>query len=156
MNSSIKTPISCLLVVPILWLFLSGCKKDDHEVVSKTALLTSKGWIVTAHTFSPAFDFDGDGVDDSNLYQFYDDCIKDDITKFYTNGKGDYDEGATKCDPGDPQTTHFSWSFTTNESKLVIDTDVADVVELTSTVLKLKNECTFYGTTYTEIISFSH
>jgi hypothetical protein len=37
------------------------------------------------------------------------------------------DEGATKCDPMDPQTSTANWSFNANQTKVTIDGDEGDI-----------------------------
>jgi hypothetical protein len=70
-----------------------------------------------------------------------DPCEKDNFIKLTTTGTGTFDEGATKCDPTDPQTEPFNWNFTNNEATLHITdgTDSIDqtVAELTASKLVL-------------------
>ena len=49
-------------------------------------------------------------------------CYKDNIVTFMLRGTGTADEGATKCNPGDPQTAAFTWSFQTSETVLFVST----------------------------------
>jgi hypothetical protein len=43
---------------------------------------------------------------------------------FTANGSGTFDEGATKCNSGDPQTTNFTWNFTSNGSVLNVSAGI--------------------------------
>jgi|SRR5690554_854851 len=69
-------------------------------------------------------------------------CDKDDITKFLDDNSGIFDEGNTKCDPGDPQQTAFNWSFQSNDEKLKIESSgestVYDIKINNGTTLKLE------------------
>ncbi|MBK8568278.1 MAG: hypothetical protein IPN76_34475 [Saprospiraceae bacterium] len=42
-------------------------------------------------------------------------CIKDDNTVFKTSGTVNFDEGGSKCNPNDPQTTAGTWALSTDE-----------------------------------------
>lgn len=127
-------------------LFVTSCtdkSKDDETVTpkakTKTELITAGKWQMSAATLT----MNDNGVD--TTYDFFADmeaCEKDDFMTFGTDGNGSEDEGATKCDPADDQTTSGKWSFYDNETKLIItvdgDADTADIVELTESTLKLK------------------
>lgn len=69
-------------------------------------------------------------------------CSKDDVTRFEKNGTVTDNEGATKCDPTDPQTTTYAWLFLDNESKLQLDFGMGDkevfnIVTNNGTTLKI-------------------
>ncbi len=108
---------------------LSSCKKDE-AAADNTALITTGKWKLTAETTA--------GV---NTFSSYDACEKDNTQAFATDGKMTIDEGATKCDPTDPQTTVITWAFSGTEKKKIILTESGvaitfDIVELTATTLK--------------------
>ena len=127
-------------------LFVTSCtdkSKDDETVTpkakTKTELITAGKWQMSAGTLTMT----ENGKD--TTYDFFADmeaCTKDDFMTFGADGKGTEDEGATKCDPSDDQTTAGTWSFYQNETKLITttdgDADTADIVELTESTLKLK------------------
>ena len=71
---------------------------------------------MTAFTVDPAIF----GVTD--LYAQFDDCSKDDLIRFDAPNIYKEDEGATKCDPMDNQTTTGSWTWNTTETILTITT----------------------------------
>jgi hypothetical protein len=126
-------------------LSLVSCSKDDDNTVSAGGLapsantnkLCDKNWKI-----SSVF------VDGTDLTPVIPGCQIDDLYKFSTDGTLTYDEGPTKCNPSDPQTTPGTWSWASNESKLVIDGDTSDVVTNSGTVLKLSIDD---GTSVTEI-----
>lgn len=70
------------------------------------------------------------------------DCQKDNIITFTSNGNGTIAEGATKCNAGDPDTVPFTWSFQNNETILNISAELIafgsndmTLVRLTASVL---------------------
>jgi hypothetical protein len=89
----------------------SACKKDEK---SKTEILTSTTcWSPTKQeTLDPTT---GNWVEDA-----IENCTKDDCTTFKSDGTLTFDEGATKCDPTDPQTSSGSWSLSADEKSLIL------------------------------------
>jgi len=131
-------------------------KKDSNTGKTKTELITTGTWKMTAFTTNPAQDLDSDGDVETNVFDYLEACFKDDITTFKTNGTAEVNEGATKCDPTDPQTFSISWSFTANETKLVVDGEEFTLTELTATTIKIKDTYVDAGITYTDEITFTH
>lgn len=124
----------------------NSCSKDDDSnnttPQTKTQLLTAHSWKLTGSKLN--------GVDD---FSTLDACDLDDIATFLSNGTGNMDEGATKCDPADPQTSPITWSFQSNETILSIDYGGglvvdATIVALTSDQMKLTYSLTYLGTTF--------
>jgi hypothetical protein len=142
-----------LLIAASAFIFTS-CGDNNPPEPTKTELITNKNWKITAQSESD----NGGAATDS--YTNISSCNKDDIFIFGTDGKFTWDEGATKCDPADPQTVETgTWAFTNEEGKIVLtfvgDTDEFDIVELTSSRLVIKESSSFQGvntvttTTYT-------
>ena len=147
MTMGFESILKCFLLLmgPI---FFSSCTKDKQpqsNPVSRTALLTSAPWKVTAVTYNRDW---GNGVIEVGEDQFalFETCSKDDLTIYYLDGSGSYDQGPDKC-LGASQTRTFSWSFyhpftglDENVIKLTNSGYVAlTIVELTSEILKVKN-----------------
>jgi len=156
------------LIYSVMFLFAAflittsiSCKKDDDSPQTKTEIISGKNFIMTAWAINPGIDFNGTTITD--LYSFLDDCEKDDITIFNNDGAVNFDEGATKCDAGDPQTTAGTWMFTENETKLSVtddgETTVFTIVELTTSKLKISYQVVEdFGMgeeTYTNTVTFS-
>ena len=99
---------------------LSSCEKNDDETKSTTDYLTAGNWKVTGMTVSPGIEVMGITITD--LYQYLiEDCTKDDLIKFNVDGTVTDDEGATKCDPDDPQTTDDgTWTLTNDDKTITI------------------------------------
>jgi len=140
---------------------MAGCKKDDNKSKSKTELLTSGSWKQTSVYFSPAVDFDGDGHEENEVINLYPPCSKDDLLTFKTNGTAVSDEGASKCDPSDPQVIETTnWKFSDDETKILIgnpgEEEAAQLLELSASVLKVKVTIVESGVTYTQTLTFGH
>ena len=106
----------------------ASCKEstDDEtpaaKTKTKTELITSGSWITTDMLYNG-----------SSIWGLAEACSKDDFNTFKTNGTVIIDEGATKCDPADPQTTPANWSFSSDEKKVTFDGELADLVTLNET-----------------------
>ena len=83
----------------------SSCDKDETPPKTKTQLLAQGTWKFKSATVS--------GSDVSGLLQT---CQKDNLLTFNTNGNGVVSEGATKCDPADPDSNPFTWTFASAET----------------------------------------
>jgi len=121
---------------------------DEENNPSNTDLLTSSPWIFVSYTVSPAIDWDGYGTMVTDILAQFDACNKDDISDFNTNNTYTLEEGATKCDPNDPQVYETgTWAFNSDETVLVMtDSDGFatnyNIVKISSTEITLKDEYT--------------
>ena len=106
-------------------------------VKTKTDLLCMANWKITSATINPGIDVGG-GTVITDLRAQSDSCDLDDFVKFNPDKTGKDDEGPTKCDPSDPQSTSFTWSFNEDETKITYDGDLYDIVTLNETTLVLK------------------
>jgi hypothetical protein len=151
---------------PGLWLFtciviiIVSCQKDKNNdsntARSKTELLTTGTWKYTGATINPAYDYYGDGVIVTNIFDIMKDCEKDDFEFYKANGTWEYNEGPTMCDPLYPQSFNLPWHFVDNETKLMLGGDEHTVLELTATSLKLKYSFEDAGVIYTEVDTYEH
>ncbi|MDP1726463.1 MAG: hypothetical protein Q8M15_06735 [Bacteroidota bacterium] len=129
------------LVITLLALFaISSCsKKDDSSTTptkTKAEYLTSGTWNIKAASINPGLDMGGITITD--LYAVMQSCDKDNTRKFNTNGTGKDDEGATKCNASEPQTTDFTWVFDSSQTKLTENgTDVYNVLQLDASTCKV-------------------
>lgn len=135
-----------------------ACNKNEDKPATKTELLMSAPWKLTAQVFHG--DYDGDGVVDpvdTDMYADLDACDKDDLTTFKANGVGELNEGATKCDASDPQTQSFSWALKENETILNFEGLDFTIVELSGSTLKVSLTDPFEeGTTDKITVTFTH
>lgn len=107
---------SSIAVVFTLW--LAGCtKKSDPPPPNKTDHITASAWTYE----SAGIDADKNGTIDFALpANTFAACQLDNSISFKANNTGITDEGATKCNASDPQTSNFNWSFTDNETNLQV------------------------------------
>ena len=107
------------LLVAVVAVSISSCKKSDDTTPAKTVgeYLTAGYWKTTAQTIDPGINVNGTVVTD--FWQQTPACSKDDLRKFNSDGKITDDEGATKCDPNDPQTTNDGTWVLSSDSKSI-------------------------------------
>lgn len=133
-----------------------NCSKDEADpppsAKTKTELITKAAW-----KFSDAT------VGGMSVKAFLQTCQKDNILTFLTAGTGTADEGAEKCDAGDPQNNPFTWSFQPNETVLFVSTPLFTggnstftIVSLTETQLVVSQDITVSGSTQNAVITFVH
>ena len=119
-------PVWVLSALCCFLITFSSCKKDKDDPKD---LLTSPSCWKTVKTESRATTTDA-WTDDTET------CSTDDCTKFNADGTATFDEGATKCDPSDPQTSSGSYVLSEDGKTITITQDgftlPATVEELTS------------------------
>lgn len=100
------------------------------------------------------------GTDVSALLQT---CQKDNILKLNANGSGTLDEGPTKCNGSDPQTSPVTWSFQNGETQLQVSTilftggsNLFNIVTLSETQLIVSQTITVGGTPQNAMVTFIH
>ena len=134
------------LIPAILALTIVSCDKDEKKEPTNTEHISSQQWIYQ----DAGVDNNGDGnIDLSFSAGILPACVIDNKATFSNNGTGIADEGATKCDAGDPQTSNFNWSFTSNETRINVSDNGLfsiggqfDVLTLNANELKLKKDTT--------------
>jgi hypothetical protein len=129
----------------LLSIFLINCSKDDDDdngQQTKADQLVGT-WQMTAYTVSPVYDYNGTGPI-TDIYDTWDLCIKDDLYVFESNNEGEFDDGATKCDPGDPQTEMLFWFLEDNGKTLAVSSSYLDgrfsILQLDAATLKLQEK----------------
>ena len=151
---SFKALVAMLGVFALLLTY--SCKKDDDATPDKTKLLTGGSWQLSAMNVEPAIEWFGTPI--TNVFSQLPNCVKDDLAIFKTNGTVNYDEGPSKCEPNDPQTTSGTWAFNTDQTILSItsegDTESWDVSSLTKTAFKAEYKQVEEGITYTFSVTF--
>jgi len=153
-----------LMALALAFLIVSSCKKEEtkSETKSKTELLTAKAWKITAQTINPGVVVSPNLPAVTDLFALYGPCQKDDTEKYNTGGTGVSDEGASKCDPTDPQSENFTWSFINNETQLKNDDQVFNIIQLDASTLKSNVSVDgaliggTAGTTYTVTTTYSN
>jgi hypothetical protein len=142
---------------------LGACKKDSENTPSKTDLLTSKKWRVTA--YSATYTASGGSAPITTTVDQYAQTTaysKDDFYKFNTDKTLTVDEGPTKYSTSSPQTTAYTWDFNSGQTKLLISPvgagttsiTISDIVELSATTLHIRGTDSYMtGTTTTLAVS---
>ncbi len=147
-----------LLIVASAVIAFAACKKDD-DTTTKTSTdhLKAGKWFLAAETEREQ----GNGVDTTYDYMSdYKACELDNYMLF-TQDSASFDNGATKCDPSDPQViSTAAWTLIDNNSKLVLKyiggTDTVNISVLNASTLEFKDVDTDNGTTYTYIQRWKH
>lgn len=93
-----------------------ACSDKKGTPKSNTEILSQASWKFE----SEGLDLDKNGTIDMPSGEV-EDCTKDDILTFAANGTGTRDEGTSKCEGTDPQTSSFNWQFKNSEKELSVD-----------------------------------
>ena len=139
---NLKKNFALLTILMLALVFVgTSCKKDDEK--------TSKDFL-TAHDWKLV------SVKIGGIASTLDPCDQDDFATFHDDGEYHLDEGATKCDPTDPQETTGTWSISdkTTPETLTIKyddngtqvTEEYDITELTDASMVLTIEVPLFGT----------
>jgi hypothetical protein len=144
-----------------------GCHKDNdndsNNNQTDVQLITSATWKYD----TVGLDTDKDNKPDSPIPAGYgvDACDRDNTATFKSDSTGILNEGAIKCNVGDPQTTNFQWWFKDNGATLYTPdaifgssfTGDFKVGELSATRLRLLKDVSVppFGT-YTIVLDLKH
>jgi hypothetical protein len=148
-----------LLMISMMTTF--SCKKNEDNgksaIKTKTALITAGSWKRTALISTPAYDWNANGVFDTDVLNIMFPCEKDNFETYFLNGLVETNEGPSKCSSSDPQTWTATWRFADNETKLVWNgADEYTLIELTATTLKFQSTFVEGGVTYTHVETYGH
>jgi hypothetical protein len=102
-----KRPFLKTFTLGLLIISIASCKKDSGASKTKTEYLTQKAWKIESVSIS---------ISGASQNIPIDACQLDDSDLFAAAGTGTYDNGATKCNVADAQTSTFTWSFKENET----------------------------------------
>ncbi len=136
---------------------VSSCKKDK----SKTDHLTDGPWKILSMTLDPPLTTET-GVQITDFLAQLNDCTKDDLVIFNSNGNVSFDEGPTKCDSADPQSYIADWTFNSDETIISITFPGGDAESWTVTELNEDNLTTTSildlgdGINYTATARYNH
>lgn len=149
---------SSLFLLMLLSVAFLSCQKESDSnnggAQTNTDYITSSAWVYQ----SSGVDVDKNGTIDQSLEDLgVPSCSLDNTLTFKKDGTATADEGATKCDPADPQSTSFNWNFADGEKSLEIKNNVfaalngkLNIKTLDNTTLTLTKD-----TTITSPISLS-
>lgn len=142
----------------LLWISC-GKDSDPKPAETKTDLITASAW-----TYQDiGADITGDGNIDVPLSSSVPACVTDNALTFKSDGTATSDEGATKCNSSDPQTSTFNWSFASSETSLVVSNNsfsalngTLKIKTLTATALTLAKDTAVGGLPATVIVNLKH
>ncbi|SRR5258706_13369282 len=101
-----KQLLSFFSFIAIVFLFITGCGKDNAPAApTKTQLITQGSWKFQKAT-----------AGGSDISSSVNACFKDNIATFTSSGNMTLDEGTTICSPS--YAGSYTWSFQTSESVL--------------------------------------
>ena len=147
MNKLLSFSLLCFTI-----LIFSNCNKNDNPPPSNSDYITKAAW-----------KFDKATAGGTDVSAFINSCYKDNTMIFVANGNGTFDEGASKCNSGDPQTTNFTWNFTNNGSTLNVNAAIIagqsgsfTVITLNDTQMVLEGTITTSSGNVTGQIYFKH
>ena len=145
-----------------IFAFVSCDKGEDSKSApTKTELITKAAWKFE----HAALDLNKDGQIDTDLPAGYvTACEKDNTLVFKKDGSGVADEGPSKCDQSNPQTTNFNWTFENGEQNLKFEQSIftnidgnVKILTLNDTKLELMKEVTIGpGQNVNVIVRFKH
>jgi len=134
----------------------TACKKDGSSSADAEAILTTGKWQLTAVSVSAG------SFGDIDVFSLLEVCITDNLYTFAANGTATIDEGATKCDPNDPQTVSGNWELLSNNTKLkgidpITGTDANfTILQLDNSTLKVRDTTTYNGQPTVATAVFTH
>lgn len=156
---------SSLLCSLVFVQLLSCSKKSDPDPVqpSKTDHISASAWKYE----NAGIDNDRNGTIDLPISTLAPGAIQtcriDNVLTFRADKSGTADEGAAKCNVGDPQTTPFNWSFVDNETNLTISNNVfallngkSKIVTLNETNLTLSRDTVIAATNLSLVVTLKH
>lgn len=154
----------CFSAMLTVW---SCSKKSDPQPTqpTKTDLISASAWAYQ----DGGIDANRDGAVDAGssfsvlLPSLVPPCRTDNTITFKKDNTGTVDEGATKCNSTDAQTTTFNWSFADNETNINVSNNVfalfngkSKIYALSATQLSLTRDTVLGGTTYPILVVLKH
>lgn len=109
MKTYLNAAVSLLLIASVV--LLSSCGGDDPKPKTKTEIISAQPWKLTRIKVT---------VGSTSQEGDPEACTADDVHTFEADGDYRFDEGATKCDPDDPQSSNGKWEFNTDETVIRI------------------------------------
>jgi hypothetical protein len=156
-----KALIVSFLVSFGLIAFVAGCSKSSSSSSAAkpdadSLLITSAAWKFN----SSGYNLSGGGtitIVDTTVTA----CQKDNTYTFLADSAGTMDEGATKCNAGDPQTQPFNWYFMNKDAVLHITSNTIlngdlNIFSLNASSMVIYKDTLFLGAPIRYVVQFSH
>ncbi len=134
-----KLPVSLIASL----VFFSACKSDNKPCAIGQVSLSGT-YKITAQITKTS------GGQIVNSYSPWEDCKKDDLYTFNSNGTFSYAEGVTSCDPAS-QTYSLNWSL--QGSTMNLGSEQGVISDFTCSSFKLINQDAGSGSTITSTYS---
>lgn len=146
------------LLLFILSCMVAACKKSNDDPKPSNAdrkTLLAGTWKLTAQTYSPPFDYDGDGTPEADAYSVLEPCQKDNLVTFLSGGIWKEDFGSLICDWED--TPEGKWALSEDGNIITIDGENYTILQLDQHILKiqLKFNNPEDGVTYTVTLTMA-
>ncbi|MDQ6608718.1 MAG: hypothetical protein M3Y85_02735 [Bacteroidota bacterium] len=154
--------VPCFLFVCISFL---GCQKnpDPTKALSKTDYISASAWTYE----NSGIDNDRNGTIDVPMTAIAPTlvlpCKIDNTISFKRDNTGTIDEGATKCNTADPQTSVLSWNFADNEANLFVNNTAfpllngkSKILALTANSMSLTRDTVIASTTLALVVILKH
>lgn len=144
-------------MIAAIVLMASCSKKDDNTNTNPGQPTIVGSWKVTGLVSNVPLTVGGQST--TEFFQFYPACAKDNMLVFKSDKSYEANEGATKCDPNDPQVTDTG-NWTVDGTKLEIKSRTASsisatLVQLDNTTLKFSFDADFNGTPYVATYTYT-
>lgn len=135
-----------LLILTLICAVIAACTKSDSSSPSGASILVNGKWQLTdVSVLIP-----GSSLSVS-IFDTIPACVKDNFYTFTSDSTVTLDEGATKCDASDPQTTSGSWELLNNNTQLktldplTSESTTVSIVKLNSSSVVLQDTATYMG-----------
>ena len=161
-----NTPIVPLLTALFLLIIWTACHKsnssnntDPNAPSARTVLLTKAIWKFDTSGIDITRDGVIDEADNTNTLQ---PCFKDNTYQFNTDSTGIADNGPLKCNPSDPQTFPFTWSFSNKGDSIIksnadpILANGINIFSISDTKIVLYKDTSIFGQPFWYIVSLKH
>lgn len=138
-----------LMTIAFLSMYMSCAKQEEPAPQpTKTEHITASQWKLE----DVGFDQDKNGTIEISGMAAVSSCQADNTLSFKTNNTGVTDEGGTKCNVSDPQTSNFNWSFADAEANINVTNSIlgqlngkSKIVNLNATNFTLSRDTTITG-----------
>jgi hypothetical protein len=141
-----------IMLTVLFSLFFVACKKTNEPIIEKkptfSELIVNKKWQMTAFHCSPPL------FGDSNFYETFEPCQKDNYDFYYTNSNLDYNVGEIKCDPNEAQIFTTSWIISNDTLYRSKKAEVLEIIKLEDKFMRLRSYQKLAGTQYTYLIEY--
>lgn len=160
MNTRTFNRIGIILICTSL---LFSCKKDEETTTpapTNKDKLVGKNWTLSAYSIEPAIDIDGNGTQENNLMPFLQACNLDDFYDLNSDNTYTAEEGASKCDPNDPQVFETgTWAFSSDGTLVIFSPNGGasyeqSIESLSTSVWEATRTVVQNGVTYTQSLTY--